>query len=95
MRPGRVIRRRTRCSATAMKSVNVLALFARRPGVVPGVAFLAAAAHVGDGIDEPAVHQRQPLDAELGLLGVAVGAVAVAARPAPSRRAWCPCGRGR
>ena len=46
-------------------------------GIVPRVALLAAAADVGDGIDEPAVHQRQPLDAELGMLRVAVGAVAV------------------
>src|SRR5438477_1520862 len=46
-------------------------------GIVPRVALLAAAADVGDGIDEPAVHQRQPLRAELRMLGVAIGAVAV------------------
>ena len=46
-------------------------------GVVPGVALLAAAANVGDGIDEPAINQRQPLGAELRMLGVAVSAVAV------------------
>ncbi|GBD41717.1 hypothetical protein HRbin39_01101 [bacterium HR39] len=53
--------------------------------LVPAVAQLVAAAHVGHGVDHAAIEIAQPVRREGGLQPVAVGAVAVeqARRPAP------------
>ncbi len=46
-------------------------------GFVPAPALLGAAAHMGDGVDEAAVDQRQAVGREAGVHRVAIGAVAV------------------
>src|SRR6185295_14101234 len=58
------------------------------PVGVPAKAFVLAAAHMGDGIDETAVDERQAGDAEAGRDGDAISAVAVkqARRAAVERR---------
>ena len=48
-----------RYSADAMKSVNVFIFFIMRPASRHWLAELAAAAHVGDGVDDAAIEQRQ------------------------------------
>ena len=80
--------RATRCSAAAMKSVKVLALCSRLPLSYQPIALVLAAADMGDGVDEAAIDQRQPVDREAGGDRDAVGAVAVeqAGRRAVERR---------
>ena len=45
--------------------------------LVPAPALFRAAAHMGDGVDEAAIDQRQPVGREARVHGMAIGAVAV------------------
>ena len=67
----------TRCSPAAMKSVKVFGLLLALAVRVPALALVRAAAHMGDGVDEAAVDQRQAVGRERCRHGDAVGAVAV------------------
>ena len=51
-------------SAAAMKSSKTFCFFSFMPWLVPRLAVLAAAAHVGVGVDEALLEQREPRRAE-------------------------------
>ncbi len=67
----------TRCCPAATKSVKVLIFFSSLPSRYHLIALGHRAAHVGDGVDEAAIHQAQAAGAELRRDGDAVGAIAV------------------
>ena len=69
--------RRPGARATATKSLKVVGFWASRAHLVPRAAHLAAAAHVGDGEDDPAVEQLRPQRRERRVDRDLVAAVAV------------------
>ena len=77
MRPGLVSPVATELLGDGDEIRERVGLCRQAAGVVPRLALLAAAPDMGNGVDESAIHQRQPLDAELRIFRVAVGAVAV------------------
>ena len=60
---------------------------------IPAPALLAAATHMGDGVDEAAIDEREPVGIEGGRDRNAVRAVAVEQGRARCRRAHDPCGK--
>ena len=77
MRPLLVMPPATRCSAAAMKSERCIALVLTHPLAVPALAFLVAAANMGEGEDEAAIDQRKPRRGKIRLQPVAIAAIAV------------------
>ena len=60
-----------------MKSVKLFDLLLALAVLVPAIALVLAAAHMGDGVDEAAIDQAQRIGGEAGRNGHAVGAVAI------------------